>query len=102
MFNRDGQSQIDEELIELEPQPFPVFIDDVEIEKSPAHIVSLSPALTEILFEFGEGGRLIGKSDYCDYPVAVKKTDTIKTGSGFNVTQVIQLSPDLLNLLSHF
>ena len=31
-------------------------------------IVSLTPSLTEIVFALGAGARVVGISDYCDYP----------------------------------
>ncbi|MCL2071405.1 MAG: ABC transporter substrate-binding protein [Oscillospiraceae bacterium] len=85
---------------ENEPKPFPVIIDGIVIEESPAQIISLSPALTEILFEFGQGERLIGRSDYCNYPLSVKDIENIQGGSGFDVEKIIRRSPDLLLLSS--
>ena len=75
---------------------FPVVVDGVTIEESPEHIISLSPALTEILFEFGEGKRLIGRSAYCDFPAGVKSAEVIPGGSGFEPESIIGLEPDLL------
>jgi iron complex transport system substrate-binding protein len=90
-------------VVENEPQPFPVTIDDVVIYESPAEIVSLSPALSEILFEFGEGERLIGRSEYCDYPRALRtsqEVEIIRGGIGLDVEAIALLSPDLLLLSS--
>jgi iron complex transport system substrate-binding protein len=85
-----------------EPQPFPIFVDDTEIPESPERIVSLSPALTEILFEFGYGDRLVGRSRFCDYPTGVGATVAIEIGSGFSaeLERIIRLSPNLLLLSS--
>ncbi|MCK5488912.1 MAG: hypothetical protein KAI98_02940, partial [Gemmatimonadetes bacterium] len=41
----------------------------VELGRSPQRIVSLVPVATEILFGLGEGGRLVGRSRYDDYPL---------------------------------
>ncbi|MCL1832603.1 MAG: ABC transporter substrate-binding protein [Oscillospiraceae bacterium] len=79
-------------------QPYPVTVDGVVIEESPLKIVSLSPVLTEILFEFGYGDRLIGRSRYCDYPTGVNAIKQVKSGSEFDVAQIIGISPDLLLL----
>jgi iron complex transport system substrate-binding protein len=86
--------------VESEPQPFPVMIDDVTINESPTEIVCLSPALTEVLFEFGEIERLIGRSVYCDYPLSAKDAEAVGAGIEFDAEKIIQLRPDLLLLTS--
>ena len=35
---------------------------------TPARIVSLAPSITETVFALGDGDRLVGVTDYCDYP----------------------------------
>jgi iron complex transport system substrate-binding protein len=79
-------------------QPFPVFVGDAVIEGSPAEIISLSSALTEILFEFGHGDRLVGRSPHCNYPPGIGTITTVETGSRFDVEQIIRIAPDLLLL----
>jgi iron complex transport system substrate-binding protein len=79
-----------------EPEPFPITIDGVVIPESPAGIISLSPALSEILFEFGEGGRLIGKSEYCDFPRDLMNVETID----LDIERIIRFAPDLLLMSS--
>ncbi len=37
-------------------------------EKAPERIASTSPSETEILFALGLGSKIVGVSDYCDYP----------------------------------
>ena len=79
-----------------EPQPYPITINDVEIEKSPEKIVCLSPALTEILYEMGFGERIIGRSSYCDYPSAVMSAEDVGSSANPNIDRIIQLQPDLV------
>ena len=44
-----------------EPDPnWPVAIGDIRVAEKPERIVSLSPALTEVLYEHGGGGRGVG------------------------------------------
>jgi iron complex transport system substrate-binding protein len=88
-----------------ELQPFPVFIDDAVVSASPERIISLSPALTEILFEFGYGDRLIGRSRHCNYPTGAGSIAVYESGSGFSgesgeMQRIIRLAPDLLLLSS--
>ncbi|HHX51232.1 MAG TPA: ABC transporter substrate-binding protein, partial [Clostridia bacterium] len=52
---------------------FPVTIMDcldreITIESNPERIVSLSPAITEILFAIGADDKIVGVTEYCDYP----------------------------------
>src|SRR2546422_8692124 len=35
---------------------------------SPQRIVSLSPAITELLYALGAGDRVVGRTTWCDYP----------------------------------
>ena len=39
---------------------------------APARIVSLSPVGTEILFDLGQGDRIAGVTEFCDYPPEAK------------------------------
>jgi iron complex transport system substrate-binding protein len=86
-----------------EPEPFPVTIDGVVIFESPEDIISLSPSLSEILFEFGHGDRIIGKSEYCDFPrdlLTSAHIETIRGGIDLDIEMIISLSPNLLLLSS--
>src|SRR5215467_8449313 len=59
-------------------------------------IVSLAPSLTETIYALGLQDRLVGDTDYCDYPPdAQKKT---KVGGGINpsLEKIASLRPDLV------
>jgi iron complex transport system substrate-binding protein len=59
-------------------------------------IVSLAPSLTETVYALGLQDRLVGDTDYCDYPPdAQKKT---KVGGAINpsLEQIAALRPDLV------
>ena len=46
----------------------------VTIDSPPQRIISLSPSNTEILYALGLGDRIIGVTEYCNYPAeAVEK-----------------------------
>lgn len=67
--------------------------------KQPRRIVSLAPALTEMLFALDAGSMVKGVTDYCTYPAAAKK---IKKIGGFydpNYEAIVGLRPDLVLLL---
>ena len=40
----------------------------VQLDSVPARIISLSPAITEMVFMLDEGDKLVGISDFCHYP----------------------------------
>ena len=40
----------------------------ISLPAPPRRIVSLAPAVTEILFAIGSGSRVVGVTSYCDYP----------------------------------
>ena len=62
----------------------------------PKRIVSLSPALTEILFAVGAGDRVVGVTQYCDFPEAAKSIPKVGGYVNPSVEAVLALKPDLL------
>ncbi len=59
-------------------------------------IISLSPAVTESLFELGVGERIVGVSDYCQRPPQVKDLPRLGSPLSLNVEAVVALRPDRL------
>jgi len=76
-----------------------IFIDElgneVRIEKV-ERIVSLAPNITEIIFALGMGDKLVGVTDFCDYPEEAKKKEKIGGFINPNVEKIISLKPDLV------
>jgi iron complex transport system substrate-binding protein len=76
------------------------FTDDmgrqVSLTHVPQRIVSHVPSITEMLFALGLDDRLVGVSDYCDFPEAAKNKP--KVGDYFNpsVERIVALDPDLV------
>jgi len=68
----------------------------VTIHGEPQRIVSLAPANTEILFALGLGDRIVGVTDYCNYPPEAKTKPSIGGYSTVSVEKVIALKPDLI------
>ncbi|WP_157677604.1 ABC transporter substrate-binding protein [Methanoregula boonei] len=68
----------------------------VTIHGEPQRIVSLAPANTEILFALGLGDRIVGVTDYCNYPPAAKTKPSIGGYSTVSVEKIIALKPDLI------
>ena len=82
-----------------EKLPFPAVSCGVTLEKAVEKAVSLSPAVTEIICETGFQSRLVGVSDYCDYPenLALK---TLGSTENPDLDGIIKLKPDAVFTLS--
>ncbi|MBC8029698.1 MAG: cobalamin-binding protein [Pyrinomonadaceae bacterium] len=59
-------------------------------------IVSLAPNLTEIVYAVGAGDRLVGNTDYCDYPPAAKQVAKIGDTMHPSVERIIALKPQVV------
>ena len=68
----------------------------VRIPDHPARIVSLAPSITETVFVLGEGDRLIGVTDYCDYPPEATRKARIGGIANPNFEAILTLRPDLV------
>jgi len=80
---------------------YPIEITDqlgrvVKLDKIPQRIISLAPSNTEILFALGLAERVVGVTDYCNYPPEAEQKDSIGGFSTPNIEKVVALSPDLV------
>ncbi|EES91028.1 ABC transporter substrate-binding protein [Clostridium botulinum] len=75
---------------------------EVTIDKEPTRIVSIAPNITETVFALGKGEKLVGKTDYCDYPKDVKKVQTIGSLTKPNIEKIVELKPDVVIASTHF
>lgn len=68
----------------------------------PKRIVSLAPSNTEILFAVGTGSKVVGVTDYCNYPYNfsawIKAGNLTSIGNYWNpnIEAIIALEPDLI------
>ena len=82
------------------PKPAGPTVDDlgrsVNIEKIPYRIISLAPSNTEILFALGLEDRVVGVTEYCNYPPGA--ADKAKIGEYYrpDIERIIALHPDLI------
>lgn len=68
----------------------------VRVPVSPARIVSLAPSLTETVYALGLQDRLVGDTDYCDYPPEAQKKPKVGGVINPNLEQIAALHPDLV------
>jgi iron complex transport system substrate-binding protein len=59
-------------------------------------IVSLAPHITEQLFAIGAGSRIVGTTDYADYPAAAKKIPRVARAHNVDLERVAAARPDLI------
>ena len=68
----------------------------VEINTPPVRIISLAPHITEILFALGLEDRLVGVTQYSDYPEAARKIERVGSYVRLNIEKIVSLNPDLV------
>ena len=59
-------------------------------------IVTLSPSATEIVFAVGAGDKLIGRTDYCNYPAAAADVDSIGSFWAPDKENIVIKNPDVI------
>jgi len=86
---------------DAETQMLPLEVTDqagrvVSIDKIPEKIISIAPGNTEIIYALELQDRLVGVTEHCDYPEAVK--DKLKIGgfSTVDIEKVVEIQPDLI------
>ena len=92
----EGTAAVIEEVAEA----FPVTITDdvgreVTIESEPQSIVSIQTSNTEILYALGVGERMIGVSDYCNYPEEALSVQKVG-GQNMDAELILSLLPDIV------
>jgi iron complex transport system substrate-binding protein len=75
------------------------FVDDLDrkviLTETPRRIISLAPSITEALFAIGLGERVVGVTQYCDYPPEAQAKPKV----GYthpNLEAIVALQPDLI------
>ncbi|ULL14182.1 ABC transporter substrate-binding protein [Paenibacillus sp. H1-7] len=72
-----GGNQTGQPAAQAKATVYPIKVKDATgkeftFEKAPSRIVSVSPSETETLFALGLGDKVVGVSDFCDYPAEAK------------------------------
>ncbi|QUH21392.1 ABC transporter substrate-binding protein [Alkaliphilus sp. B6464] len=74
------------------------FGNSVTIEKQPERVVSIAPSQTEILFALGLEDKIVGVSDFCDYPIEALEKEKVGNAFAINVEKILELNPDVVFL----
>ena len=68
----------------------------VSLDAPARRIVSLAPHVTEQLFAAGAGAKLVGVSEYSDYPEEAKRLPVVASSGAVNLEALLALKPDLV------
>jgi len=66
---------------------------EILIQREPQRIISLAPSITEILYELNLEERVVGVTEFCDYPARAKSKSKVDVK---NLESIIALNPDLV------
>src|SRR6266849_10803114 len=68
----------------------------VRIPQSVHRIVSLAPSLTETIYALGLQDRLVGDTDYCDFPPEARNKQKVGGSINPSLEAIAALHPDLV------
>lgn len=82
-------------------QNFPIeYTDDLDreitVEQEAQRIVSLAPAVTEIIYALGLEDKLVAVSSACDYPEQALNKENVGRIDEPNIEKIVALEPDLV------
>jgi len=69
---------------------------ELPVEGEAKRIVSLAPSNTEILFALGLGDRVVGVTEFCDYPEQAQGIEKVGGFMDLSVEKIVSLAPDLV------
>ena len=75
---------------------FLILINAVFLTSASERVISLSPALTEMVCKLGCEKQLVGRSDVCNYPQSIKKLPVAGRFASPYIEKVIALKPTLI------
>ena len=86
---------------------YPVTITDsfgkeVTLNEEPSKIISVAPNITEMIYKLGAEDKLVGRTNYCDYPEEVSSIESIGTLRKPDIEKIISLEPQLVITSTHF
>ena len=100
--NRDADSGITKERKEDSAATiFDAYGERYKPDGQAGRIISLAPNMTEIVAFLGTADRLVGRTDFCNYPPEILSVPSIGTLNSYNYERIVRLKPDL-TLMSTF
>jgi iron complex transport system substrate-binding protein len=65
------------------------------VPENPSRVIALAPSITEIIYDLGEGKRLIGVTQYSTYPPAAETLPRVGSYVRLDIEKIVALKPDL-------
>ncbi|KAJ51826.1 iron complex transport system substrate-binding protein [Clostridium tetanomorphum] len=86
---------------------YPLTIKDsynrqITLDKEPEKIISIAPNITETIYAIDKSNKLIGRTDFCNYPAEVKNISSIGSLQNPSIEKIVDLKPDLVIASTHF
>ncbi|MBN2259099.1 MAG: ABC transporter substrate-binding protein [Clostridiales bacterium] len=75
---------------------------EVTIESEPMRVVSMAPSISEIIYYLGASDKLVGRTEYCDYPEEIQNVETAGNMMEPNIEKIVELNPDIVIASTHF
>jgi len=72
----------------------------VTMDDIPERIISLAPSNTEILFALGLGDKIVGVTEFCDYPEEAKEKPKVAGFADADVEKILAADPDVIFITS--
>jgi len=69
---------------------------ELSLPEAPRRIVSLVPSVTELIYALGGEDRLVGRTDFCDYPPAVREKRSVGGMLAPSLETIVALKADLV------
>lgn len=89
-----------------EEEPYLVFTDgmnrEIVLEEEPMRVISVAPSITETIYAIGSESKLIGRTDYCNYPEDAQTVESIGSLQEVNIEKISELEPDIVLASTHF
>jgi iron complex transport system substrate-binding protein len=97
----NSSSTVNTESTQQKKVSYPLTIKDsydrvVTIDREPQRIISLAPNITETIFALGMSEKLVGRTDFCDYPAEVKNIASVGYIDEPSIEKITELKPDLV------
>ncbi len=68
----------------------------------PSTVISMAPSVSEIIFVLGAGEKLVGRTQFCDYPSDVADIQNIGSMFTPDIEQMVNIYPDIIIAQTHF
>ena len=70
--------------------------NNIVLQKPAERIIALAPHIVENAFSAGAGAKLVGVSDYSNYPEQAKSISIVAGYQKINFEKIVELNPDLI------